>query len=68
MNRGRRKIVPSFLHTPTGVYRSVVGAREAEAGRVFVTIENGDSRERLFWFPALKEIRSRWMPSSQHSI
>ena len=48
MNRGRRKIVPSFLHTPTGVYRSVVGAREAEAGRVFVTIENGDSRERLF--------------------
>jgi hypothetical protein len=48
MNRGRRKNVPSFLHTPTGVYRSILGARITESGNVFATTEDGDSRERMF--------------------
>jgi hypothetical protein len=48
MRARRRKSYSSFLHTPTGVYRSIVGARITESGNVFATIEDGDSRERLF--------------------
>jgi hypothetical protein len=48
MTRRFRKNYPSFFQVPTGTHRSIVGAREAELGRVFVTIEDGDSRERMF--------------------
>ncbi|MGB8800709.1 MAG: hypothetical protein WCC97_08480 [Candidatus Acidiferrales bacterium] len=37
-----------FLHVPTGSYRQIIGARFAEAGKVFATVTRENARERLF--------------------
>ena len=39
---------PEFWHIPTGCYRQVIGARNAEAGKVFATITRENAVERLF--------------------
>jgi len=42
------KRYPEFWHVPTGCYRQVIGARNAEAGKAFATITPESTRERLF--------------------